>query len=83
MRAELAAKNTLVRAVIPGAVDTGMSRDFLAPRISPAEVAKAVLDGIVQGQEEIFPGEMASGLREGLKADPKGVEKELAGYLPG
>tara|TARA_E500000331_G_C17095075_1_gene642839 strand:- start:460 stop:642 length:183 start_codon:yes stop_codon:yes gene_type:complete len=60
-----------------------MSRDFLAPRISPAEVAKAVLDGIVQGQEEIFPGEMASGLREGLKADPKGVEKELAGYLPG
>ena len=34
-------------------------------------------------EEEIFPGEMASGLREGLKADPKGVEKELAGYLPG
>ena len=27
-----------------------------------AEVAKVVLDGIVQGEEEIFPGEEASGL---------------------
>jgi len=26
---------------------------------------------------------MASGLRAGLNADPKGVEKELAAYLPG
>ena len=83
VRAELDANNTLVMAVMPGAVDTDMSRDFPPPKIPPAEVAKAVLDGIVQGQEEIFPGEMASGLREGLKADPKGVEKELAGYLPG
>ncbi len=42
-----------------------------------------MLDGIVEGQEELFPEEMASGLREGLKADPKGIKKELAGYLPG
>ena len=47
MRAELAANNALVRAMIPGAVDTGMSRDFPAPGVSPAEVTKAVLDGIV------------------------------------
>ncbi len=83
VRAELDASNTLVIAVMPGAVDTDMSRDFPPPKMPAAEVAKAVLNGIVEGQEELFPGEMASGLREGLKADPKGVEKELAGYLPG
>ena len=83
VRAELDASNTLVIAVMPGAVDTDMSRDFPPPKMPAAQVAKAVLDGIVEGQEELFPGEMASGLREGLKADPKGVEKELAGYLPG
>ena len=83
MRAELDASNTLVIAVMPGAVDTDMSRDFPPPKMPATQVAEAVLDGIVEGQEELFPGEMASGLREGLKADPKGVEKELAGYLPG
>ena len=83
VRAELEASNTLVIAVMPGAVDTDMSRDFPPPKMPAAEVAKAVLNGIVEGQEELFPGEMASGLREGLKADPKSVEKELAGYLPG
>ena len=48
-----------------------------------AEVVKVVLDGIVQGEEEIFPGEVASGLHEGLKGDPRDIEKELAGYLSG
>jgi NAD(P)-dependent dehydrogenase (short-subunit alcohol dehydrogenase family) len=83
VRAELDANNTLVMAVMPGAVDTDMSRDFPPPKMPPAEVAHAIIDGIITGQEEIFPGEMASGLREGLKADPKAIEKELAGYLPG
>ena len=83
VRAELDADNTLVMAVMPGAVDTDMSRDFPPPKMPPADIAKAIIDGILKGEEEIFPGDMASGLREGLKADPKGVEKELAGYLPG
>jgi len=83
VRAELDANNTLVMAVMPGAVDTDMSRDFPPPKMPPAEVARAIIDGIIAGHEEIFPGEMASGLREGLKADPKAIEKELAGYLPG
>ena len=83
VRAELDADNTLVMAVMPGAVDTDMSRDFPPPKMPAAEVANAILDGITEGQEEIYPGEMASGLRAGLKANPKGVEKELAAYLPG
>ncbi|MBX2835286.1 MAG: SDR family oxidoreductase [Gammaproteobacteria bacterium] len=82
LRAELAAQNTGVIAVMPGAVDTDMSRDFPPPKMPAAEVANAMLDGVEQGLEEIYPGEMADGLSQGLASDPKAVEKELAGYLP-
>jgi len=82
LRAELAAQNTAVIAVMPGAVDTDMSRDFPPPKMPASDVATAMLDGIEQGLEEIYPGEMAEGLSQGLAADPKAVEKELAAYLP-
>lgn len=83
LRAELAAQHTAVVAVMPGAVDTDMSKDFPPPKMPATEVASVMIDGLEQGLEEIYPGEMASGLNQGLGADPKAVEKELAGYLPG
>lgn len=83
VRAELAAQNTAVVAVMPGAVDTDMSKDFPPPKMAPQDVVNAALDGLEEGLEEIYPGEMASGLNQGLAADAKAVEKELAGYLPG
>ena len=83
LRAELTAQNTAVVAVMPGAVDTDMSKDFPPPKMPASEVASALADGLEQGLEEIYPGEMASGMIQGLGADAKAVEKELAGYLPG
>ena len=83
VRAELAAQNTAVVAVMPGAVDTDMSKDFPPPKMAPLDVVTTALDGIEQGLEEIYPGEMATGLNQGLAADPKAIEKELAMYLPG
>ncbi len=83
VRAELAGQSTQVVAVMPGAVDTDMSRDFPPPKMPPVDVAKAALDGLESGAEEVYPGEMATGVDAGLAADPKAVEKEFAGYLPG
>ena len=40
------------------------------------------MEAIEAGTEEIYPGDMASGLSQGLAHDPKAVEKELAGFLP-
>lgn len=82
VRAELDGQGTAVVAVMPGAVDTDMSKDFPPPKMPPAEVATAALDGLEKGEEEIYPGDMASGVRQGLDADAKAVEKEFAGYLP-
>lgn len=82
VRAELDGQGTAVIAVMPGAVDTDMSKDFPPPKMPPADVVTAALDGMENGEEEIYPGEMASGVSQGLSADAKAVEKEFAGYLP-
>jgi hypothetical protein len=50
--------------------------------MAPEAVAETVLAAIKEGAEETCPGDMLSGLRQGLVNDPKGVEKELVGYLP-
>ncbi len=83
VRAELKRQGTAVIGVMPGAVDTDMERDFQGPKVPPRDVAEAALTALEQGQEEVYPGDMATGLSQGLAADPKGVERQLAEYLPG
>mgnify|MGYP002622418841 CR=1 FL=1 len=83
VRAELAKQHTLVVAVMPGAVDTDMTRDYKGPKDPPDMVAHAALDGVERGDEEVYPGDMAEGVSQGLAKDPKAVEKEFAQYLPG
>jgi len=82
VRAELAAQNTLVVGVMPGAVDTDMAKDFQGPKENPIDVANESLQGVEDGIEDVYPGGMAQGVNAGLGQDPKAVEKEFAGYLP-
>lgn len=82
VRAELAGQGTRVMAVLPGAVDTDMTRGVPVPKIQPAEVAAAIVHGLEYGLEEAYPGDMACGMAAGHDLDPKALEKQLAGYLP-
>lgn len=83
VRAELAKQGTLVIGVMPGACDTDMERDFSGHKENPYEVAVAALDAVENGIEDVYPGQMASGVSAGLAANPKAVEKEFSAYLPG
>jgi peptide/nickel transport system ATP-binding protein len=83
VRAELAAQGTKVVAVMTGAVDTDMSRDFQGPKSSTGEVAQAVLAALAQGDEEVYVGDMPAWINGALKQDPKSLEREFAKYLPG
>jgi short-subunit dehydrogenase len=78
LRAELGPKGVRVAAALPGAVDTRMTAGLPIPKMSPADAAREILDGFESGEDEIYVGDMARGLAEGLAKDPKGVERQLA-----
>jgi NAD(P)-dependent dehydrogenase (short-subunit alcohol dehydrogenase family) len=59
LRAELKAKQIDVLAVLPGPIDTDMVKALEMPKTSPADTARALVAGIVRGEEEIFPDPMA------------------------
>jgi NAD(P)-dependent dehydrogenase (short-subunit alcohol dehydrogenase family) len=82
VRAELAKQGTRVIGVLPGAVRTRMTEGIEVPKIEPEEVVAAILAALAGDDEEIYPGEMASGVKAGLAADPKGVEKQFGTFLP-
>ncbi len=81
IRAELAGKGVEVVAVMPGAVDTDMSKDFPPPKMPAEEVATEALDGLEAGEWEVLPGEMAKGLKAGLSDDPVEIQKQMAASL--
>ena len=78
LRGELTPKGVRVAAALPGAIDTRMTSMLTIPKMTTADAAREILDGFEAGEEEIYVGEMARGLAQGLAHDPKGVERQLA-----
>ena len=82
-RAELASQNTLVIGLYPGPVDTRMTTDLPLDKVSTSQVADALLAGIEQGTEDIYPDAMAANVLSGVTKELKEIEKQFAGMLPG
>lgn len=78
LRGDLARKNIDVHAVFAGSMDTDMVRAMEMPKTSPEEVAKAVLEGVEQGLEDIVPDVMARDLFATWRRDPKELERTFA-----
>jgi NAD(P)-dependent dehydrogenase (short-subunit alcohol dehydrogenase family) len=81
IRAELASQKTLVVGVMPGTVDTKMSKDFPPPKVAPEAVVQAALQAVIDEVEDVYPGEQAQEMQAQLLQDPKAVEKWMAGIL--
>jgi short-subunit dehydrogenase len=78
LRGELTPKGVRIAAALPGAIDTRMTAMLTIPKMTTADAAKEILDGFEAGEEDIYVGEMARGLAQGLAHDPKGIERQLA-----
>jgi len=78
LRSDLGKKGIAVHAALPGAIDTDMVRSFDMPKTSPDAVARGILDGVVDGHEDIFPDPMAADLAATYKRDHKELERRLA-----
>jgi len=82
LRALLARQGVAVHAVLPGPVDTDMIRDWDIPKTSPTDVARAIVDGVENGEEEIFPDPMSAALAEGWRNGPvKALEHQNMALL--
>jgi NAD(P)-dependent dehydrogenase (short-subunit alcohol dehydrogenase family) len=79
LRASLAGQGVRVHAVLTGPVDTDMTREFDIPKSSPESVARGILDGFENGDEDIFPDPMTESLAESWRnGDIKALERQFA-----
>ena len=49
------------KGVYPGPIDTRMGEALTLEKASPADAARAIVAGIIAGDEEIFPDKMSRG----------------------
>ena len=78
MRAEMTSKDIQLLEVLPGPIDTKMTPDESMPKASPKDIAVEIIKGLQTNQEEVYPDDFSKSVKEGLKKDPKGVEKQFA-----
>jgi NAD(P)-dependent dehydrogenase (short-subunit alcohol dehydrogenase family) len=82
LRALLAGRGVKVHAVLTGPTDTDMSRGFEIPKASPESVARAIFDGVEQGDEEIFPDPTSKLLAQSWHAGmAKALVHEYAAFV--
>lgn len=83
LRALWAGRGVSIHTVLAGPVDTDMSRDLPIPKASPESVARAIFDGVENGDEDIFPDPMSQSVAEGWRNGvAKALERQFAAFVP-
>lgn len=81
MRGELVNDNVLVMGVYPGPIDTDMARDLPMEKDSPENVAKNIVQSLIEGKEDVFPDVMSEQVGALYASSPKSVEDNFKGYV--
>jgi NAD(P)-dependent dehydrogenase (short-subunit alcohol dehydrogenase family) len=84
LRALLTAQGVKVHAVLPGPVDTDMTRGSTIPgKASPESVAVAIFTAIDHGEEDIFPDPTSAPMAASWRnSAAKALERQLAQLAP-
>jgi len=82
LRALLGGRGVSVHIVLPGPIDTDMTRNLDIPKASPESTARAIFDGVEKEEEEIFPDPMSEAIAEGWRnSAPKELQRQFAAYV--
>jgi NAD(P)-dependent dehydrogenase (short-subunit alcohol dehydrogenase family)/uncharacterized OB-fold protein len=79
LRAELRPGGVKVLNVFFGPLETEWFQTVPPPKVAPAALAKAVVNALQRGLEDVFVGDIAEDIRARLAVNPKALERELAG----
>jgi NAD(P)-dependent dehydrogenase (short-subunit alcohol dehydrogenase family) len=79
LRADLMASGGIrVIQVFPGPIDDEWNADVPPPKVSPSQLAADVVKALVQGIEDVFPGDVAQEWLQRWRENPKALEREVA-----
>jgi len=81
IRGELANENILVAGVYPGPIDTDMAKGFEMDKDSPENLAKNVIQALIEGKEDIFPDTMSEQVGIQYSTSPKAIEEAFGAYV--
>jgi NAD(P)-dependent dehydrogenase (short-subunit alcohol dehydrogenase family) len=82
LRALLAGQGVRVHAALTGPTDTEMTRGLDIPKASPESVARAIFDGVENGEEDIFPDPMSASMADSWRSGAaKAFEHEFAAFV--
>ncbi len=80
-RAELQKENIKVFEVLPGPIDTNMTKGQDMPKSSTSAIVEAVLEGIKNSELEIYPDDFSKMVKQRLQNDKDSLEKEFLNSL--
>ena len=81
LRAEVRKAKIAVVGVYPGPVATRMTEGFEMDKAAPADVANAVLTGLKNGEEDVFPDAFSQAMYQVFLQSPKQLEQQFAATL--
>jgi len=79
LRAEVAGSGLRVACVYTGPVDDAWHQPLPPPKVAPKALARAIVDGLERGLEEVFCGDVARDLAERWRRNPAVLEREIRG----
>ena len=78
LRAEMQDAGIRVVNVFPGPIDEEWNQSLPPPKLAPERLARDIVQGLRDGVEDLFPGDVAKEWLERWKDNPKVLERELA-----
>jgi NAD(P)-dependent dehydrogenase (short-subunit alcohol dehydrogenase family)/uncharacterized OB-fold protein len=78
LRAEMRPAGIRVLNVFPGPIDDEWNQLMPPPKVAPAALASAIVKGLRDGIEDLYPGDVAQEWMARWRDNPKVLERELA-----
>jgi len=79
LRAEFRASGLRVMNVYTGPTDDEWHQPLPPPKVAPVALARSVVQGLVDGLEDVYCGDVARDMAERWKRDAKVLEREMTG----